>query len=98
MTVDAAFWTITVSIDSAVCIEFIEEFRSELFVEMFRNIAESVLESDLCLFWCETETTGWSSADAFDKLRIFRKFVRKLDCHSFIDVLISHCFSPYYNI
>ena len=93
--IEAAFRTISVSIDSAVGLQFFHEFRRQCLMQFFRNIPESVLQSDLCLCLGQTEASVRRTPDAFLELRIFGQLVAQFDGHRVRDrCVIQHVCNP----
>ena len=90
--VDPAFRTEPIAIDPAPGGQLFQEFRDQFFVVFFRDVPQSVLQSDFSLGRRQTEATIRSPANAFLKRFRFRQSVGELqfDGHGFSDIFIFH--------
>ena len=88
LAVEVALGTIAVCIDTSVFLEFIHELGSKFLMKLLGHIAESVLEGDPGLSFCQTEASVRSSADPFLEFRIVRILVSQFDGHGVADRLV----------
>ena len=72
LSIDTSCRTETISINTSFCIQFIQEFRYQLFMVLRFYITKCIFQGCFCLFLCQMKSSGRRTPDPRLKFRHFR--------------------------